>query len=66
MLGSGKCQQDADTGDLIPAVEVDDLATARAVRSGQRCFWSGGAVEIEVEVRARNRELLKGIFRDFP
>jgi len=31
MLWSGKCQQDADTGDLIPAVEVDDLATARAV-----------------------------------
>jgi hypothetical protein len=31
MLLSGKCQQDADTGDLIAAVETDDLATARAI-----------------------------------
>ena len=112
-LFPGKCQQDADTGDLIPTVEVDDLATARAVVQVSNAFgvaapvqiepWlrSGELIvlayrkpwlrleygfiylegrmlppaaevfmalvrEIEVEVTARNRELLDGIFRGFP
>jgi DNA-binding transcriptional LysR family regulator len=108
----GKCQQDAATGGLLPTVEVDDLATARAVVQSSDAFGAatpvqiepwlrGGELavlayrkpwlrleygfiyledrmlspaaevfmalvrEIEVEVAARNRELMDSLFRDF-
>jgi len=112
-LFPGKCQPDAATGGLLPTVEVDDLATARAVVQGSDAFGAatpvqiepwlrGGELavlayrqpwlrleygfihledrmlstaaeafmalvrEIEVEVAARNRELMDGLFRGFP
>jgi DNA-binding transcriptional LysR family regulator len=54
-LFPGKCQQDAATGGLIPTVEVDDLATARAVVQGSDAF--GAATPVQIEPWLRNGEL---------
>lgn len=51
-LFPGKYQQDADTGDLIPMVEVDDLATARAVVQGSDAFSAATPVQIEPWLRS--------------
>jgi DNA-binding transcriptional LysR family regulator len=42
---------DEDTGDLIPHIEVDDLATARAVVSSSDALSAAAPVQIEAMVR---------------
>ena len=57
----GKGDLDADTGDLIPHVEVDELTTARALILGSDAF--GAAAPVQIEPWLRSGELAVLPFR---
>jgi len=54
-LFPGRTQPDRESGDLLPSVEVDDLASARLVVANSRAF--GVATPLQIEPWLRSGEL---------
>jgi DNA-binding transcriptional LysR family regulator len=57
-LMPGKADLDADTGDLIPHVEVDELTTARSLILGSDAFGAAAPVQIEPWLRSGDLAVL--------